>query len=148
LDHLSTTTSDSSNFPAPYDAEIMAAIGVEDCFDAGEVMLGRCMAIFQHFKVAARGHVDLQNKVARLEQQVQELLKEKSERDSAFLAKKLKLSQCQGLNRRLGADIRHLKERLESLEKKLRDTKYQVKPLKEKIEQLTRGKGEWKVEKA
>jgi len=113
---------------------MMAAIGFEDCFDAGEVMLGRCMAIFQHFKVATRGHLDLQNKVGRLEKQVQELLKEKSERASAFLAKELELSQCQGLNWRLNADIRHLKERLHSSE--------------EKIEQLSKGEANWKMEKA
>jgi len=88
------------------------------------------------------------DKVARLEKQVQELLKKKSERDFVFSTEELELYQCQGLNRRLDANIGQLKERLESLEKKLRDTKSQVNPLKEKIEQLSKGDAEWKVEKA
>jgi len=45
-------------------------------------MLGRCMAIFQHFKTVAWGHSDLLCKNANLEKQIQELPKEKSERDS------------------------------------------------------------------
>jgi len=152
LDHLSTTALDSNSywhvnmrgknlhsasiFPSTYDAELMTTIGGEDCFDAGEVMLGRCMAIFQHFKVTTRSHSDLFSKNVGLEKQVQELLKEKSKRDLAFAAKELELSQCQGLNRRLDAVIRHLKERLDSSKKKLQYMEIQ----------LSKGEAEWEDE--
>jgi len=79
-------------FPSAYDVELMTTIGGEECFNAGEVMLGRCMAIFQHFKIVARSHSDLLSMNVRLEKQVQELLKEKSEIESAFAAKELELS--------------------------------------------------------
>jgi len=108
LDHLSTTALNSNSywhvnmrgknlqsasmFPSAYDVELMTTIGGEECFNAGEVMLGRCMAIFQHFKIVARSHSDLLSMNVRLEKQVQELLKEKSEIESAFAAKELELS--------------------------------------------------------
>jgi len=66
---------------------MMKKLGLEDCLDAGSVMVGRCLAIMQHFHGAAWDHLDLWGKIADLERQVKQLSKEKVDKDSTFTSK-------------------------------------------------------------
>jgi len=78
----------------PFDVEL-AKVGVAGCLNIGSVMLGRCLSIMQHCRVAAESQSDLQRKNANLEKQVKQLLKEKADKDELERqVQQLKKGQC------------------------------------------------------
>jgi len=64
----------------------------------------------QHFQVTAQGHLDLQTKNTDTEKQVQQLLVERSNRDSTFTTKEVQLFHFQGLFKRHEAELIHRQE--------------------------------------
>jgi len=95
LDHLSVTSLGiQSNWHVnrqakdlsqvyPYDVDLMAKVGGVGCFEAGSIMLARCLAIMQHHCQVAEGEVGLRDRLVGLERQVEGLskVKEALERD-------------------------------------------------------------------
>jgi len=95
LDHLSVTSPGiQSNWHVNrqakdlsqvylYDAELMGKVGGVRCFEAGSIMLARCLAIMQHHRQVAEGEVRLRDRLGSLEQQVEGLskIKENLEQD-------------------------------------------------------------------
>jgi len=63
----------------PYDAELMSKVGEVGCFEAGSVMLARCLALMQHHRWATEVRVDLCRRLGKLEQKNEDLIKSKAE---------------------------------------------------------------------
>jgi len=65
----------------PYDSDMMLETSVPECLDSMGVLLGRCLAMVQHCRVAVERQADLQNKITKLEEQIQDL---RVEREGLF----------------------------------------------------------------
>jgi len=140
---------------------MMEKVGLEDFLDVGGVMLGRSLAIMQHFRRAVRDHSGLQSKNADLERQVQQLLKERSDKDSAFTAKELQLLHLQQLCKchevelicRQGelvcaeGALKEVESRMVDFEKEVAKMGHKESEWKKWEEELARKEAEWDEEK-
>jgi len=61
----------------PYDADLMAKVGKVGCFEAGSIMMARCLALMQYHRHTAEEKVGLRDQLAGMEQKVEQVTKAK-----------------------------------------------------------------------
>jgi len=103
----------------PYDVELMSKVGEVGCFEAGSVMLVRCLALMQHHRRVAEVRVVLRRRLGDLKQKIEDLTKSKAElkrevetlnqtitsRDAMLVDKEARVAHFQGLCERREAEL-------------------------------------------
>jgi len=135
----------------PYDAELMSKVGEVGCFEAGSVMLARCLALMQHHRRAAEVRVDLRGQLGDLEQKIEDLTKSKAElerevetlnqtitsRDAMLEDKEAQVAHFQGLCERREAELSRAGEVVAATEAQMAEVR----------DEMAKRKSTWEAEK-
>jgi len=103
----------------PYDAELMSKVGEMGCFEAGSVMLARCLALMQHHRRAAEVKVDLRGQLGDLERKVEDLTKSKADLEREIKTMNQTIASRDAMLADKEAQVSHLQDLCERRETEL-----------------------------